>query len=76
MKNLFLFLFPALLLQSCTVKQDAVETIDLSGVESNITEMVDGTGFEGEVLKVIPSSENRKISIWKEGDTQNWSDNK
>jgi hypothetical protein len=34
----------------------------------------EGTGFDKSVLKVMPTAENAKVTIWESGDPGNWTD--
>src|SRR4030043_1493395 len=48
----------------------------IAGGNSDISQISDGRGFEGKVLKVKPSGENTSVTIWKTGNNGDWTDAK
>jgi hypothetical protein len=44
----------------------------IAGQNSGIATISEGKGFNGQVLRVVPTGENATVTIWKTGDTGDW----
>lgn len=63
---------------SCTeTSKEYDQVFDLkaiAGKNSGISKIVDGRGFNGQVMEVVPADKNASLTIWESGDRGNWAD--
>lgn len=45
---------------------------EIAGRNPVVTEIIRGEGFDDQVLRVTPGSDNRRVTIWEQGDPGNW----
>ena len=77
-KNGMLLVFVISMFSSCTEtskeNDQAFDLKTIAGKNSGISTIVDGKGFNGQVLKVVPADKNTSLTIWETGDSGNWND--
>jgi len=75
---LFVLLFCISLFTACKESTQPGETFfelrKIAKRNPDITVLTGGKGFDQQVLKVRPSSENTTVTLWKEGDKGSWAD--
>jgi len=76
----FLFTWLVLIVFSCSnLPEKSGQVLDIKKISKrnpDITTVSRGTGFDQSVLKVIPTAENTRVTIWESGDPGNWADAK
>jgi len=76
----FLFTWLVLIVISCSnLPEKSGQVLDIKKISKrnpDITTVSRGTGFDQSVLKVIPTAENTRVTIWESGDPGNWADAK
>ena len=66
------FLIPLSCTDTSKVYDQDFNLKKIVGQNSGIATITGGQGFNGQVLKVSPTGENATITIWKTGDTGDW----
>jgi len=61
---------------SCSepIEKIALDIHKIAERNGGITAIQPGEGFEGDILKVIPGSDQQRVIIWEKGDPGNWTE--